>query len=99
VWSGSGPLSLIVTLGLLFVSFVLALPELEGAWEVVDQAWLPVVQGAYHVLPKFAIVGDGLVPQLATGEPVETLYPFLSSLAFGAVCYAAAVALFARKDR
>ena len=98
VWSGSGPLSLVVTLGLLFVSLVLALPELEGDWGVIGRTWRPVVQGAYHALPKFPVVGDGLVPQLATGSPVATLYPFLSSLAFGAACYAAAFALFARKD-
>lgn len=98
VWSGSGPLSLIATLGLLFASLILALPELEGAWGVVNRSWLPAVRGAYHVLPKFAVVGDGLVPQLATGEPIAALYPFLSSLAFGAACYAAAFTLFVRKD-
>ena len=95
VWSGSGPLSLIVTLGLLFVTLILAIPELA---EQVNRTWRPLVQGAYHFLPKFASVGGVMVPQLATGEPVGSLYPFVSSLAFGAACYAGAFFLFARKD-
>ena len=95
VWSGSGPLSLIVTLGLLFVSLVLAIPTLA---EQVSAFWRPVVQGGYHVLPKFGSVGTTLVPQLATGGAVGSLYPLLSSLAFGAACYALAFVLFARKD-
>lgn len=95
VWSGSGPLSLIVTLGLLFVTLVLAIP---GLFDQIDRTWRPLVQGLYHVLPKFGSVGTTLVPQLATGAPVETLYPFVSSLAFGAACYLGAFALFSRKD-
>ncbi len=95
VWSGSGPLSLIVTLGLLFVTLILAIPELP---EQVNRTWRPLVQGTYHLLPKFASVGGVLVPQLATGAPVESLYPFVSSLAFGAACYVGAFFLFARND-
>lgn len=95
VWSGSGPLSLIVTLGLLFVSLVLAIPELP---EQVNRTWRPLVEGAHAVLPKFGGVGVSIVPQLATGGVVDTFAPFLTSLAFGAVCYAAAFGLFSRKD-
>lgn len=95
VWSGSGPLSLIAALGLLFVTLVLAIPGLP---EQIDRTWRPLVQGAYHVLPKFGSVGTLLVPQLATGQPVASLYPLASSLVFGAVCYAAAFYLFSRKD-
>ena len=95
VWSGSRPLSMIVTVALLFISIVLAIPELP---EQIQRAWRPLVTVPYHVLPKFPGVGAGLVPQLATGEPVASLYPFLSSLVVGAACYAAAFALFARKD-
>ena len=95
VWSGSGPLSLIATLGLLFVSLVLAIPSLA---EQVSPFWRPVVRGGYHLLPKFGSVGTTLVPQLATGGSVGSLYPLISSLAFGAVCYALAFALFTRKD-
>ena len=95
VWSGSGPLSFIVTLGVLFVSLILAIPTLP---EQVDATWRPVVTGAYHVLPKFGSVGTTLVPQLATGGDVGSLYPLLSSLAFGAACYGLAFVLFARKD-
>jgi ABC-type transport system involved in multi-copper enzyme maturation permease subunit len=95
VWSGSGPLSLIVTLGVLFASLVLAIPDLAVQ---VSPVWRPVVLGLYHLLPKFGSVGTSLVPQLATGGAVESLYPFASSLVFGAACYAGAFALFARKD-
>ena len=95
VWSGSAPLSLIATLALLFVTLVLAIPNLA---EQVSRTWRPVVVGLYAVLPKFGSVGTSLVPQLATGRPVETLAPLVSSLAFGAVCYLGAFALFSRKD-
>ena len=95
VWSGSAPLSLISTLALLFVTLVLAIP---GLADQTSRLWRPVVQGLYAVLPKFGSVGTSLVPQLATGQPVATLTPLLSSLAFGAVCYAGAFVLFSRKD-
>lgn len=95
VWSGSGPLSLIVTLGLTFVTLILATPTLP---EQLNKVWRPVVQGLYHLLPKFGSVGTTLVPQLATGGTVGSLYPLASSLAFGAVLYAASFALFSRKD-
>ena len=95
VWSGSGPLSFVVTLGVLFVSLILAIPTLQ---EQVGAVWRPVVWGGYHLLPKFGSVGTTLVPQLATGGAVGSLYPLVSSLAFGAVCYALAFALFSRKD-
>ena len=95
VWSGSGPLSLIVTLGVLFVSLILAIPTLQ---EQVSAVWRPVVWGGYNLLPKFGSVGTTMVPQLATGGAVGSLYPLVSSLAFGAVCYALAFVLFSRKD-
>ena len=95
VWSGSGPLSFIVTLGVVFVGLILSIP---GLADQVSRFWRPVVQGGYHLLPKFGPVGVSIVPQLATGEPVASLYPLASSLAFGAVCYAAAFAIFSRKD-
>ncbi|MGB3542717.1 ABC transporter permease [Rubrivirga sp.] len=95
VWSGSGPLSFIATLGVLFVSLILGIP---GLAEQIQRTWRPLVEGAYHVLPKFGNVGVSVVPQLATSQPVGSLYPLISSLAFGAVCYGAAFYLFARKD-
>ncbi|WP_412062979.1 ABC transporter permease [Rubrivirga sp. IMCC45206] len=95
VWSGSGPLSFVVTLGVVFVSLILAIPTLQ---EQVSRTVRPFVAGGYHLLPKFGSVGTTMVPQLATGDPVGSLYPLLSSLAFGAVLYGAAFALFSRKD-
>lgn len=104
VWSGSGPLALIATLGLVFITLILAIPELDIH---LTRMWRPIVNGAYHLLPKFGGVGVKLVPALATGQPVLQpdesdavigLYPLLSSLAFGAVCYGSAFFLFKRKD-
>lgn len=95
VWSGSGPLSFVATLGVLFVSLILGIPGLP---DQIQRTWRPLVEGAYHALPKFGNVGVSIVPQLATGDPVGSLYPLLSSLVFGAVCYGAAFYLFSRKD-
>jgi len=95
VWSGSGPLSFIVTLGVVFVSLILAIPDLALQ---VNRFWRPVVVGAYHLLPKFGSVGTTLVPQLATGGSVGSLYALASSLLFGTVLYALAFFLFSRKD-
>lgn len=104
VWSGSGALALIATLGLVFISLILAIPELDLQ---VTRTWRPLINGAYHLLPKFGGVGARLVPALATGQPILQpaedgsvigLYTLLSSLAFGAVCYGGAFFLFKRKD-
>ena len=95
VWSGSGPLSMIVPLGVGFISLILAIPELGLQ---VRQPWRALVEGAYHLLPKLGSVGTSLVPQLATGGAVESLYPLASSLAFGAALYGLAFFLFSRKD-
>lgn len=95
VWSGSGPLSFIVTLGVLFISLILSIP---GLADQIRRPWRSLVVGADAVFPKFADVGVSVVPQLATAQPVATLTPFLTSLLFGAVCYGLAFVLFARKD-
>jgi ABC-type transport system involved in multi-copper enzyme maturation permease subunit len=127
VWSGSGPLALVVTLGLVFTTLVLAIPGLPLA---VNATVRPVVSGLGAVLPRFATVGANLVPHLAAGAGLATLtgetddeaepdeaetdeadgaqpgppslvadtVPLLTSLLFGAVCYAAAFALFHRRD-
>ena len=113
VWSGSGPLALVVTLGLVFTTLVLAIPGLPLA---VNASVRPVVTGLGAVLPRFATVGANLVPHLAAGAGLATLaaetgaaqpappslvadtVPLLTSLLFGAVCYAAAFALFHRRD-
>ena len=95
VWSGSGPLSFIVTLGVLFVSLILAIPELAVQ---VDATWRPLVTGAYWALPNFGGVGTQVVPQLATGAAVGSPWLLGSSLAFGAACYGLAFFLFSRTD-
>ena len=95
VWTGSSALALIVSLGLIVASLVLAAgPEAETQ---IQQPWREVYMGLYHLLPKFPAATQATW-QLAGGEPVSSWYPLASSLAFGAVCYAAAFALFRRKD-
>lgn len=114
VWSGSGALALIVTLGVVFATLVLAIPNLFLS---VDPAVRPLVEGLYVVLPRFPSVGARLVPFLATGtdfaaaaagtadgaQPgppslVAALTPLFTSVAFGAACYAGAFFLFNRRD-
>ena len=101
VWSGSGPLALVVTLGLVFVTLVLAIPGLDLA---VNAAVRPLVVGTGWVLPRFATVGSGLVPHLASGtqpgDPslVAESVPLATSLLFGAAYYGGAFVLFNRRD-
>lgn len=95
VWSGSGPLSFIVTLGVVFVSLILAIPELATQ---VDPMWRPLITGGYWTLPNFGGVGTRIVPQLATGGDVGSAWLLGSSVAFGAACYGGAFLLFSRKD-
>lgn len=95
VWTGSTPLSLILTFGLLFATLILAIEPLR---EQITQPGRGIVVALYNVLPKFVDVGAYIVPQLVVGEPVASWYPLVSSLAFGAVAYAGAFLLFRRKD-
>ncbi|MBW3661204.1 MAG: ABC transporter permease subunit [Gemmatimonadetes bacterium] len=95
VSSGSAPLALVVTLGLLFVSLVVALPGLP---DKLQEPWRQVVQALHAVLPRFADVGGRTVPSLARGVPVRSWTHLVASLGFGLVAYAAAFAVFRRKD-
>lgn len=95
VWTGSTPLSMILTFGLLFATLILAIEPLR---EQIRQPGRAIVQGLYSVLPKFVDVGAYIVPQLVTGEAVASWMPLLTSLAFGAVAYIGAFWLFRRKD-
>ena len=109
VWSGSGPLALVVTLGLVFVTLVLAIPGLEPALSPLVR---PAVALLGDVLPRFAAVGANLVPHLATGAGLSSVVsaqpgrpslvadavPLATSLLFGAVCYAAAFRIYHRRD-
>lgn len=64
VWTGSGPLALVVTVGVVFATLVLSIPDLRLQ---LTPAWRWSVDVPYHVLPKFVSVGGRLVPYLATG--------------------------------
>lgn len=95
VWTGSSPLSLILTFGLLFSTLILAIEPLR---EQIRQPGRAIVQVLYTALPKFVDVGAYIVPQLVTGEPVASWMPLVTSLAFGALAYVGAFWLFRRKD-
>ena len=95
VWTESAPLSLILTFGLLFATLILAIEPLR---EQITQPGRGIVVAFYNVLPKFVDVGAYIVPQLVSGQPVESWSPLVSSLAFGVVAYAGAFWLFRRKD-
>jgi len=95
VWTESTALALVVTLGLLFTTMVLAIP---GLARVTGPAWGGVIETFHHVLPRFSEVGAYTLPDLARDRAVRSWTPLLSSLAFGAVVYAGTFLLFRRKD-
>lgn len=95
VWTESTALALVVTLGLLFATMVLAIPGLP---RVAGPTWGPVVEAFHRVLPRFSEVGASTIPDLARGRAVRSWAPLLSSLGFGAVFYAGTFWLFRRKD-
>jgi ABC-type Na+ efflux pump permease subunit len=95
VWTESSALALIIALGVIVASLVLA-PGPEAAMQI-NQPWRDVYVALHHVIPQFPNA-TVITWKLAGGEAVESWTPFLSSLAFGAVCYAGAFALFRRKD-
>jgi len=95
VWTGSAPLALILTFGLLFATLILAIEPLR---DQITQPGRGIVIAFYNVLPKFVDVGAYIVPQLVSGQPVESWSPLVSSLAFGIIAYAGAFWLFQRKD-
>lgn len=95
VWSGSSPLALVATLGLLFVSLVVAIPGLP---DKLHGPWREVVEALHAALPRFADVGGRLVPDLARGGPIDGWSHLWASLAFAAVTYAVAFLVFRRKD-
>lgn len=95
VWTESTALSLIVSYGLIFVSLFLAGSETLATQ--LSATWRPVFWGLYHTLPNFTEV-SAMVSTLSRAEPVDSWYPFISSLVFGVVVYAGAAVSFSRKD-
>ena len=95
VWSNSTPVALIATLGILFVSLVVAIPPLP---EKLHEPWRQGVEVLHAALPRFADVGGRIVPRLARGAPVDGWSHLWASLGFGAVVYAASFFVFRRKD-
>ena len=95
VTTGSAALSLMTVLAVVFVTLILAIPELDTQ---ISATWRPLVVGLRHALPRFPAVGAGVVPQLASGQPVTALGAFATSLGLGALLYALAFWRFARRD-
>lgn len=95
VATGSTALSLIVAYGLVFASIILAAKD-QLAPQIAPP-WRSVFLGFYHALPHFAEV-TATVAQLSGRAAVASWYPLAASLAFGSVLYAAALALFRRRD-
>lgn len=95
VWTGSTPLSLILTFGLLFATLILAIEPLR---EQITQPGRGIVVALYNVLPKFVDVGAYIVPQLVSGQAVAAWSPLVTSLAFGILAYGGSFWLFQRKD-
>jgi ABC-type transport system involved in multi-copper enzyme maturation permease subunit len=95
VWTESTALAMIVALGVIVASIVLAAGP-EAAVQI-NRPWREVYVGLYYVLPNFP-AATSMTWTLAGGEAVEDWVPFFTSLAFGAACYAGAFALFQRKD-
>ena len=95
VTTRSAPLALIVTYGLIIASLIFS-----GKDQLVPQInppWRQVFLGFYHALPNFGEV-TATVLKLTGNEAVITWYPFLSSMLFGAVLFAAAFFFFNRRD-
>ncbi len=97
VWTESGALAYIVTIGVIVGSLVLAAGSSAEAVSQITEPWRSLYVGAYHVFPKFWH-GTKTTVELVGGEAVESWYPVLSSLGFGAVLYGLAFWRFGRKD-
>ena len=95
VTARSAPLALLVTYGLMFASWILAAKD--DLAPQINPPWRQVYLAFYHVLPNFGEV-TVLVVKLTGGEAVASWYPLLSSLAFGAVLFAATFFFFTRRD-
>ncbi len=95
VWTESTALAMIVALGVIVASLVLAAGP-EAAVQIT-RPWREIYVALYYVLPNFP-AATAMTWTLAGGEAVENWVPFLTSLAFGAACYAGAFTLFQRKD-
>ena len=95
VWTESTALAMIVALGVIVASLVLMAPD-EAVLQI-NRPWREIYVGLYYFFPNFP-AATAMTWTLAGGEAVEDWVPFLTSLAFGAACYAASFALFQRKD-
>lgn len=96
VMSSSTPLSIMLPYALYMVSMPLAAHD-QIAAAMDSRFWANVVHGLYWILPKTAEVGRDLTAYVL-GRTTPTLLPLATTAAFGAVCLAAAVVTFNRKN-
>lgn len=96
VLSSSTPLSIMLPYALYMVSMPLAAHD-QIAAAMDSRFWANVVHGLYWILPKTAEVGRDLTAYVL-GRTTPTLLPLATTAAFGAVCLAAAVVTFNRKN-
>ena len=95
VTTGSSGFALVTAYGLIFVSFILA--GHEQIRRTLSDFGETVFDIFYYALPNF-LEGLPALVQLVSRNPVETITPFLSSIAFGVVVYLGAFLWFSRKD-
>ncbi len=62
-----------------------------------DSIWKSILDGLYHIMPKFREMSDNFVP-LMTGKGITDFYPIWSTLLFSAVLFLGSLLYFNRKD-
>jgi len=96
VLSSSTPLSIMLPYALYMISLPWASHN-QIAAAMDSRFWASFVHDLYWVLPKTAEVGRDLTA-FVLGRTTPTLLPLATTVAFGAVCLAAAVVTFNRKN-
>jgi ABC-type transport system involved in multi-copper enzyme maturation permease subunit len=62
-----------------------------------DSVWRKILDGLYHILPKYGEITDNSIP-LMTGKEMISSYPIYSTFVISVVLVLAALAVFHRRD-
>ncbi|GMQ80920.1 MAG: ABC transporter permease subunit [Rhodothermia bacterium] len=95
IWMRSTGVALVTAYGCIFFSGILA-----GKDQIVPQLTdftAAIFIGLYHILPNYIEV-ISIVAQLGSNESVNSWYPLVSSVLFGALVYGIGFFIFLRKD-
>lgn len=95
VWMRSTGLGLVTAYGCIFFSGILAAKD-----QIVPQLTdftAAIFVGLYHIVPNYIEV-ISIVAQLGSNESVNSWYPLVSSVVFGATVYGISYVIFLRKD-